>query len=591
MNEKRNGALDRYPIEKTRAGRPSVTVKEDGAVIFYLYAPAAKIVQVAGLGGYFTNKKIDLMPDGQGGFFAEVQDFHWGMHYYFWYVDGVRICNPYAGISYGCFAAINTFEVQEKNVDFYFAKDIPHGTVSICKYVSKVSSHLKECYVYTPYGYEEGDERYPVLYLQHGVGESETGYEAPSEEEDLVIDMHSEEYCGMISRSLLQLGNPYRIRKAIEKSKAGKEVTLAYIGGSITQGAGAIPIHTECYAYKSFQLFQNRFSTQNNVRFIKAGVGGTPSELGMIRFDRDVLREGERPDIVVIEFAVNDEGDETKGVCYESLVRKVLKLPWKPAVVLLFSVFANDWNLQERLRPVGDLYDLPMVSIRDAVTPQFSLKCGEGRILSKNQFFYDIFHPNNTGHTIMADCLQYLFERCDAAEPARVGTFVEGMTEEQILSGKLSGPAVIGADFERIFLLDKKNRYVGAKIRAGSFTSTDIELQSVEMDGSLTQTPEFPYNWMYDGSRLQMAGFEMEITCKSLFLIFKDSGETDVGKANVFVNDVYCMTADPHKNNWLHCNAVLLFWETESRSHKVRIAVTEEDRNKKFTILGFGYTI
>ena len=42
MNEKRNGALDRYPIEKTRAGRPSVTVKEDGAVIFYLYAPAAK---------------------------------------------------------------------------------------------------------------------------------------------------------------------------------------------------------------------------------------------------------------------------------------------------------------------------------------------------------------------------------------------------------------------------------------------------------------------------------------------------------------------------------------------------------------------
>lgn len=53
MNEKRNGALDRYPIEKKRARRPSVTVKEDGAVIFYLYAPAAKIVQVAGLGGIF----------------------------------------------------------------------------------------------------------------------------------------------------------------------------------------------------------------------------------------------------------------------------------------------------------------------------------------------------------------------------------------------------------------------------------------------------------------------------------------------------------------------------------------------------------
>ena len=43
MNEKRNGALDRYPIEKKRAGRPSVTVKEDGAVIFYLYAPLSLI--------------------------------------------------------------------------------------------------------------------------------------------------------------------------------------------------------------------------------------------------------------------------------------------------------------------------------------------------------------------------------------------------------------------------------------------------------------------------------------------------------------------------------------------------------------------
>ncbi len=58
---------------------------------------------------------------------------------------------------------------------------------------------------------------------------------------------------------------------------------------------------------------------------------------------------------------MNDEGDETKGDCYESLVRKVLKLPWRPAVVLLFSVFANDWNLQERLQPVGRHYDLPMV--------------------------------------------------------------------------------------------------------------------------------------------------------------------------------------------------------------------------------------
>lgn len=61
----------------------------------------------------------------------------------------------------------------------------------------------------------------------------------------------------------------------------------------------------------------------------------------------------------------------------------MLNLPWKPAVVLLFSVFANDWNLQERLKPVGYCYDLPMVSIRDAVSPQFQMPKGQGRVLTK----------------------------------------------------------------------------------------------------------------------------------------------------------------------------------------------------------------
>ena len=492
---------------------------------------------------------------------------------------------------------------QEEPVKFVFQmygkKDIYGGGTLLCEELKGDGMERKICL--KDVNWREDDYEPGQIRLEFETPEQlakvsvrfylNDGYEAPEVLEETKVDVSSADYRAMIERSLMQLGDTRRIKNMIERAKAGEDVTIAYIGGSITQGAGATPIHTQSYAYQSWHMFDLAYGNGNNVHLVKAGVGGTPSELGMLRFERDVVRDGVLPDLVVIEFAVNDEGDETKGRCYESLVRKVLALPNHPAVILLFAVFASDWNLQTRLAPVGEKYRLPMVSILDAVCPQFGKKAGEGRVISKNQFFYDVFHPSNIGHTIMADCLQYLFECCDAAEPARVGTFVEGMTEEQILSEKLSGPAVIGADFERIFLLDKKNSYVGAKIRVGSFTSTDIGLQSVEMDGNLTQTPEFPYNWMYDGSRLQMPGFEMEITCKSLFLIFKDSGEMDVGKANVFVNDVYCMTADPHKNNWLHCNAVLLFWETESRSHKVRIAVTEEDRNKKFTILGFGYTI
>src|SRR5690606_8445422 len=112
------------------------------------------------------------------------------------------------------------------------------------------------------------------------------------------------------------------------------------------------------------EKFKSKFAKkgEENVRYIKAGVGGTPSQFGMIRYERDILRDGQvNPDIVIMEFAVNDAGDETKGDCYESLVLKSLAADNHPAVILLFSVFPNDWNLQERLSPIGYHYGLPMV--------------------------------------------------------------------------------------------------------------------------------------------------------------------------------------------------------------------------------------
>lgn len=410
------------------------------------------------------------------------------------------------------------------------------------------------------------------------------GFEAPEVIEEEEIDFWSGDYQKMLERSLMNIGNTARFLKAVKKAKNGGDVTVAYIGGSITQGAGATPIHHECYAYKSYRAFAELFGKDENVHFIKAGVGGTPSELGMLRFERDVLRDGSMaPDIVVIEFAVNDEGDETKGNCYESLVRKALKLPEKPAVILLFSVFANDWNLQERLGKVGYHYNLPMVSVLDAVTPQFKLKPGAGRVLSKNQFFYDMFHPTNHGHTIMADCLTYFFKQAARREAE------DDDTERLLLKD-----AIIGCDFEAVKLLDRKDNYgrkeVVKEINCGSFLSEDEELQCVEMDEDLACTPEFPYNWMYCGKVENEAEyFELKISCKTLLLIYKDSGDMAVGKADVVIDGRKIMTADPHVNGWTHCNAVILLQENETEEHVVRIQMAQGDEDKRFTILGFGY--
>lgn len=155
--------------------RQAVKVWEDGTVEFYLYAPTAETVEVAGVGGYFDAAPLALLPDGNGGFYRKIENFPRGMHYYHWFVDGVKLFHPKAGFSYGCFETINTFEVPERGAEFYYLKEVPHGTVHLAKYASGVNGHLKECYVYTPYGSQKDpSRRYPVLYLQHGVGENET---------------------------------------------------------------------------------------------------------------------------------------------------------------------------------------------------------------------------------------------------------------------------------------------------------------------------------------------------------------------------------------------------------------------------------
>ena len=52
----------------------------------------------------------------------------------------------------------------------------------------------------------------------------------------------------MVQRSLLSVGNTQRMHKAIEKAKNGEDVTLVYLGGSITEGSAAQPQKTKCYA-------------------------------------------------------------------------------------------------------------------------------------------------------------------------------------------------------------------------------------------------------------------------------------------------------------------------------------------------------
>lgn len=402
------------------------------------------------------------------------------------------------------------------------------------------------------------------------------GFHVPEIEVDPPVEFDSENYRKMIERSLLSLGNTLRLKRAIEKAKRGEEVVIAYIGGSITQGAGAKPINEKSYAYLSYRGFCDLFTKDGgeHVRFVKAGVGGTPSELGMIRYEKDVTDYGKiKPDIVIVEFAVNDEGDETEGVSFESLVRKIAKAENEPAVILNFAVFMSEWNLENRLVPIGENYDLPMASVKAAVVPQF----GKDTVITKRQYFYDIFHPTNDGHRVMADCLIHLFKKADEAEmPACDSDF--------------SKPPVKGSQFEDIMLVDSVNIADFGSVTENGFDYKDNEIQRVERDMDNFSAPVLEHGWAKEYGTKD-AEFNMTITCKNLILVSKDSGSPQFGKADVYVDDKLVLTPDPLVNGWDHCNPQIILDETESKEHRVRIVMHPGDEEKRFTVLGFGVTV
>jgi enterochelin esterase-like enzyme len=153
-------------------------VHADGRATFQLKAPDAKKVQV------FTN--YGLGPRGHWDM-QRGDDGVWtltsptpivpGLHYYALIVDGVPMNDPGSDTFFGTGKPTSGIEIPEKGVDFYQAKDVPHGEVRSRWYTSKVTGQTRHIMVYTPPGYDaDREKRYPVLYLQHGGGEDETGW-------------------------------------------------------------------------------------------------------------------------------------------------------------------------------------------------------------------------------------------------------------------------------------------------------------------------------------------------------------------------------------------------------------------------------
>lgn len=218
-------------------------------------------------------------------------------------------------------------------------------------------------------------------------------------------DVHAEK--GFVNR-----GNLYRMKELMKRAEQGDRITLAFLGGSITQGSVSSQ-YTNCYAYLVYDWFVRRFP-KTAFTYVNAGVGGTTSQFGVARVEEDVLAF--KPDFVIIEFSVNDENNDFYRETYEGLVRKVYGNAFAPAVLLVHNIFYDTGvSAEEKHREIGFHYQLPSVSMK----PTIYAKVASGDIQNR-EITPDDLHPNTEGHALLAevitDCLDRVYRRMDEAE-------------------------------------------------------------------------------------------------------------------------------------------------------------------------------
>jgi enterochelin esterase-like enzyme len=150
------------PATTNVVGQDWPRVDAERRVHFRIRAPGVQSIRVLG---------TDLTK-GEDGFFTGVtapQDP--GFHYYQLTVDGLAVADPHSESFYGAGNVRSGIEIPEAGVDFYQIRNVPHGQIRTHWYHT-ASGEVRQAFVYTPPGYDTSpDRRYPVLYLQHGMGE------------------------------------------------------------------------------------------------------------------------------------------------------------------------------------------------------------------------------------------------------------------------------------------------------------------------------------------------------------------------------------------------------------------------------------
>jgi enterochelin esterase-like enzyme len=162
---------DWKPCPSNQEGKQYPQYNSEGRVKFRIVAPEAKSV------GCTFRDSSDFSKGEDGAWYGHTRPLDEGFHYYALKIDGAEVPDPNSHYFYGSSRWGSAIEIPAKDRDFYALKNVPHGQLREIYYFSKSSDKTRHIYVYTPPDYDkDASKRYPVLYLQHGGGENETGW-------------------------------------------------------------------------------------------------------------------------------------------------------------------------------------------------------------------------------------------------------------------------------------------------------------------------------------------------------------------------------------------------------------------------------
>ncbi len=194
-----------------------------------------------------------------------------------------------------------------------------------------------------------------------------------------------------------------------------KKIKLGFLGGSITLGAGASNPEN-CYRRLITKALNEHYE---DVEFedINAAIGGTGSGFGLFRMNDDLLKHS--PDMIIVEFAVNDFRDENCGIFMENIVRKAFTYRKDIPIMFVYTVqniMTDDYKNGElpisviRHNTVADYYNIPAVNVGKIL---FDTYTGENKTI--NDYTIDGVHPNDNGYKIYADAIMnkiFSFDFC-----------------------------------------------------------------------------------------------------------------------------------------------------------------------------------